>query len=196
ISGIASAAARQDTLPDDNQPAASNGQLPTSHMRPASISYSGVSPLTTASQSSTPSTPSPATDSPQGSRSMRLPGIGMGAPGASGATATRLMKQPGLHRPPSIGSLSSVAAAQKSTSQQANGSGALTSVPEGPVQNKNLGPLHPSLEGIELGDRVLVDSMGLSGYLRFAGTTGFKPGVWVGVELDTPIGKNDGSVSG
>ncbi|KAF9357911.1 hypothetical protein BGX26_002849 [Mortierella sp. AD094] len=38
--------------------------------------------------------------------------------------------------------------------------------------------------------------MGLSGYLRFVGTAEFKTGVWAGIELDTPTGKNDGSVNG
>ena len=34
------------------------------------------------------------------------------------------------------------------------------------------------------------------GVLRFCGPTDFASGVWAGVELETPIGKNDGSVGG
>uniref|UniRef100_A0A8C4Z3L3 CAP-Gly domain-containing protein n=1 Tax=Gadus morhua TaxID=8049 RepID=A0A8C4Z3L3_GADMO len=49
--------------------------------------------------------------------------------------------------------------------------------------------------GLKLGDRVLLDDM-KPGTLRFCGTTEFASGQWVGVELDRPEGKNDGSVGG
>uniref|UniRef100_A0A8C4F9L4 CAP-GLY domain containing linker protein 3 n=1 Tax=Dicentrarchus labrax TaxID=13489 RepID=A0A8C4F9L4_DICLA len=49
--------------------------------------------------------------------------------------------------------------------------------------------------GLKLGERVMLDDM-KAGTLRFCGTTEFASGQWVGVELDEPEGKNDGSVGG
>merc|ERR1712039_200772 len=46
----------------------------------------------------------------------------------------------------------------------------------------------------QLGRRVAV--LGQAGTVRFVGTTQFAPGQWVGIELDQPVGQNDGSVQG
>ncbi|CAH2073548.1 unnamed protein product, partial [Iphiclides podalirius] len=51
---------------------------------------------------------------------------------------------------------------------------------------------------LRLGDRVIVSSSrgSKAGALRYVGVTEFASGVWAGVELDDPLGKNDGSVDG
>jgi dynactin complex subunit len=49
---------------------------------------------------------------------------------------------------------------------------------------------------MKVGERVEVAGKGL-GVVRFVGETDFAPNVqWIGVELDAPNGKNDGSVKG
>ena len=48
---------------------------------------------------------------------------------------------------------------------------------------------------IKLDDRVLVGGT-KTGVLRYLGQTDFAKGVWAGVELDEPQGKNDGAVAG
>lgn len=51
---------------------------------------------------------------------------------------------------------------------------------------------------LRLGDRVIISSSrgSKAGTLRYVGVTDFASGVWAGVELDDPLGKNDGSVDG
>ncbi|KAI1895173.1 hypothetical protein AGOR_G00103570 [Albula goreensis] len=48
---------------------------------------------------------------------------------------------------------------------------------------------------VRLGERVLVVGQ-RTGVVRFYGKTSFAPGFWLGIELDKPSGKNNGSVGG
>ena len=47
---------------------------------------------------------------------------------------------------------------------------------------------------VAIGDRVVLK--GSPGVVKYIGRTQFAPGVWCGIELDYPYGKNDGSVFG
>ncbi|XP_051577998.1 kinesin-like protein KIF13B isoform X2 [Myxocyprinus asiaticus] len=51
------------------------------------------------------------------------------------------------------------------------------------------------LAWLKVGGRVTVGTS-KSGTVRYIGPTHFSEGIWVGVELDTPSGKNDGSIEG
>jgi hypothetical protein len=53
----------------------------------------------------------------------------------------------------------------------------------------------PVKHNLKIGDRVSVGGNKV-GILRFIGSTEFAKGEWAGVELDEPVGKNDGSVHG
>lgn len=47
-----------------------------------------------------------------------------------------------------------------------------------------------------LGESVMISPYNKTGVVSFLGPTQFSPGLWVGVELDTPTGRNDGTVGG
>lgn len=49
---------------------------------------------------------------------------------------------------------------------------------------------------LKLGQRVEVTSKGLQGVIAFFGKTSFAAGKWIGLILDEPKGKNDGTVQG
>lgn len=51
-------------------------------------------------------------------------------------------------------------------------------------------------EWLVCGESVILRQSNYSGIIAFIGSTEFAPGLWIGVELDAPLGKNDGSVKG
>lgn len=54
----------------------------------------------------------------------------------------------------------------------------------------------PLPDWVCLGESVLIRPSNASGVVAFIGTTHFASGTWVGVDLDAPTGKNDGTVQG
>ena len=68
----------------------------------------------------------------------------------------------------------------------------LTSTPTGSCADSGV---VGSAEPAEIDDRVIVSGTKL-GILRFLGPVDFAQGLWAGVELEQPIGKNDGAVKG
>ncbi|XP_022181784.1 CAP-Gly domain-containing linker protein 1-like isoform X2 [Myzus persicae] len=59
-------------------------------------------------------------------------------------------------------------------------------------------PIPKSSSDLKIGDRVIISSGQGSklGVLRYRGATQFAPGEWCGIELDDPLGKNNGTVEG
>ena len=61
-------------------------------------------------------------------------------------------------------------------------------------------PIEFKVDHIKVGARCIVRSadseLERRGQVRYLGTADFKEGVWVGIELDEPLGKHDGSVEG
>ncbi|XP_011062959.1 PREDICTED: kinesin-like protein KIF13A isoform X1 [Acromyrmex echinatior] len=54
----------------------------------------------------------------------------------------------------------------------------------------------PLPDWIVVGESVLVRPYSYSGVIAYVGPTEFASGIWIGVELDAPTGKNDGAVNG
>ena len=52
------------------------------------------------------------------------------------------------------------------------------------------------LKELSIGDRLRVVPGGHLGVVRFRGHCGFAPGLWLGIELDQPVGRHDGAYKG
>lgn len=52
------------------------------------------------------------------------------------------------------------------------------------------------MSALKIGQRVEVVGKGVQGVIAFYGPTTFASGKWIGVKLDEPKGKNNGSVKG
>jgi len=61
--------------------------------------------------------------------------------------------------------------------------------------NVTAGNTTDSVHVLKVGDRVVIGG-NKEGTLRYFGATHFAKGEWAGIELDKPVGKNDGSVEG
>jgi dynactin complex subunit len=96
------------------------------------------------------------------------------------------------HRPP-VGA--NIPPAQQAQAQISRGSSLEGSSRASSSQPTDAAQLKALRDKLKIGDHVLVGGM-KEGILRFLGTTEFAKGVWAGVELPEPLGKNDGAVSG
>lgn len=49
---------------------------------------------------------------------------------------------------------------------------------------------------VHVGAKVIITEGNRTGIVRYYGPVGNKEGIWVGVELDEALGKNDGTIAG
>lgn len=75
----------------------------------------------------------------------------------------------------------------------------LSSTTESDEENDGQGPVQPQPdlpEWMVVGESVRISPDSKLGVIAYVGNTDFAPGTWIGVVLDSPTGKNDGTVNG
>jgi len=116
---------------------------------------------------------------------------------SAAASISRSSKlQPVSSRPSGLARLPQRTSTASSSNSSLSQSAATPSQPQSePAASVTADNATNAARGLIIGERVVVGG-NKTGTLRYFGTTYFAKGEWAGIELDEPVGKNDGSVDG
>lgn len=111
------------------------------------------------------------------------------------ANVSRSSKLPGASSRPSGLARFSKSSGTVSSSSSSLSQTAATAPPSQSAASASLATANTAPHTLKIGDRVVIGG-NKEGTLRYFGATHFAKGEWAGIELNEPIGKNDGSVEG